>query len=54
MPIAWEPYDLVLDRATLEQDLLPPLWRLLERDDFRAAVEELGGYDAAEMGKHIR
>ena len=54
VPIAWEPYDLVLDRATLEQDLLAPLWRLLESDDFRAAVEELGGYDAAEMGKHIR
>jgi putative molybdopterin biosynthesis protein len=54
VPVAWEPYDLVLERVTLEQDLLAPLWRLLERAEFRAAVEELGGYDAAEMGKRIR
>ena len=54
VPIAWEPYDLVLDRVTLEHDLVAPLWRLLERAEFRTAVEQLGGYDTAEMGKRIR
>ena len=53
VPVAREPYDLVLDRARLEDPVLAPLWALLASGDFRAAVEQLGGYDAAEMGKQI-
>ncbi len=53
VPVAREPYDLVLQRGTLDQDLLAPLWRLLETAEFRSAVEALGGYDAAEMGRRI-
>jgi putative molybdopterin biosynthesis protein len=50
IPVAQEPYDLVF-----EQDpILDPLWTLLESDDFRRAVEDLGGYDTAEMGLRIR
>jgi putative molybdopterin biosynthesis protein len=54
VPVAREPYDLVLERSTVEEPLLEPLWELLAAPDFRAAVNALGGYDTAEMGRRIR
>ena len=51
VPVAREPYDLVLERATAESERLAPLWALLESAAFRAAVEALGGYDTGEMGR---
>jgi putative molybdopterin biosynthesis protein len=54
IPVAREPYDLVLEQETFGHDLLAPLWRLLETAEFRAAVEQLGGYDTGEMGRRIR
>jgi putative molybdopterin biosynthesis protein len=53
VPVAREPYDLVLERATVDHPLLAPLWELLSAPDFRAAVEGLGGYDTAEMGRRV-
>jgi putative molybdopterin biosynthesis protein len=54
VPVAQEPYDLVLERATAESELLAPLWALMETSEFRCAVEALGGYDTSEMGRRIR
>jgi len=54
LPIAHEPYDLVLERATAESDRLAPLWALMEHAPFRSAVEALGGYDTSEMGRRVR
>ena len=54
IPVAWEPYDLVLRVAVLEDDLLAPMWNLLARPDFQAEVERLGGYSCREMGRRIR
>ena len=34
--------------------MLAPLWELMETAAFRSAVEALGGYDTAEMGRRIR
>ena len=53
VPVAKEPYDLVLERESLESELLMPLWALLESAEFRAEVEALGGYDTAEMGRRV-
>jgi putative molybdopterin biosynthesis protein len=53
VPVAREPYDLVLERATVDQPLLAPLWELLSAPGFRAAVDGLGGYDTAEMGRRV-
>ena len=53
VPVAREPYDLVIDRATRESDRLAPLSDLMASSDFRAAVDALGGYDTAEMGERI-
>jgi hypothetical protein len=44
----------VLERSTVEEGLLEPLWELLAAPDFREAVDRLGGYDTAEMGRRIR
>ena len=54
VPVAKEPYDLVLERETADEELLAPLWDLLGSPAFREAVEALGGYDTAEMGRRIR
>src|SRR3954449_11827378 len=54
VPVTREPYDLVLDAATLEDPVTAPLWALLEDPSFRAAVEALGGYATEEMGRRIR
>jgi putative molybdopterin biosynthesis protein len=54
VPIAREPYDLVLERATAESERLAPLWALMDTGEFRNAVEALGGYDTSEMGRRIR
>jgi putative molybdopterin biosynthesis protein len=50
VPVAQEPYDLVFE----PDPILDPLWSLLESDDFRRAVTDLGGYDTAEMGRRVR
>jgi putative molybdopterin biosynthesis protein len=49
-----EPYDLVLAAERLADPVLEPLLALLEDGGFRAEVEALGGYDTAEMGRHVR
>jgi len=54
VPVTSEPYDLVLERDTLEHPVLAPFWELLESPAFRSAVQALGGYDTAEMGLRIR
>ena len=54
VPVAKEPYDLVLLKDSLEAELLRPLLELLESGSFAEAVKGLGGYDTAEMGRRIR
>ncbi len=54
IPVAWEPYDLVLRLSVLDDDLLAPLWTLLANPHFQAEVEQLGGYSCQEMGRRIR
>jgi putative molybdopterin biosynthesis protein len=54
VPVAREPYDLVLRASVLSDPRLAPLWTLLDRADFRARVAELGGYSCAETGRRIR
>lgn len=54
VPVAREPYDLVLRPESLADPRMAPLWALLEQPDFRADVEKLGGYSCAETGRRIR
>jgi putative molybdopterin biosynthesis protein len=54
VPVAREPYDLVLGLDTLEDPLLAPFWTLLGSAAFQAQVTGLGGYDVQEMGRRIR
>jgi len=54
VPLATEPYDLVVAPGALESPQLAPLWTLLQSDHFKAAVEDLGGYSTKEMGLRVR
>jgi putative molybdopterin biosynthesis protein len=54
VPVTSEPYDLVLELESLDHPALAPFWELLSSEEFRSAVEDLGGYDTAEMGRRIR
>jgi putative molybdopterin biosynthesis protein len=54
VPVADEPYDLVLRTGTVADELLAPLWELLAAPDFQARVQGLGGYSCAETGRRVR
>ena len=54
VPVAREPYDLVVAADAWDTELLAPLRALLDAPGFRSAVEELGGYSCAETGRRIR
>jgi putative molybdopterin biosynthesis protein len=50
VPVAQEPYDLVLTREVRDSALLAPLWALLADRKFHAAIEALGGYSTTQTG----
>ena len=54
VPIAWEPYDLVMRAESVDEPLLAPLFRLLTSPSFRTKVEGLGGYATHETGQRVR
>jgi putative molybdopterin biosynthesis protein len=53
VPVTSEPYDLVVRAEAVDSPLLAPLWELLATAKFGAAVQALGGYSTAEMGRRI-
>ena len=53
VPVAREPYDLVLDAASLDEPLLAPLWELLSSPEFHASIVALGGYGTEESGARV-
>ncbi|MFN2494706.1 MAG: molybdopterin biosynthesis protein [Pseudonocardiaceae bacterium] len=53
MPVAQEPYDLVLTRQAHDSALLAPLWELLATPAFRTSIESLGGYSCTETGHRM-
>jgi len=54
VPMVQEPYDLVVEAASMTDPLLVPLWELLGSADFQASVRRLGGYGTEETGRRIR
>ena len=53
VPVAQEPYDLVVTRDAYDSDVLAPLWTLLADDQFRASVEALPGYSTTQTGHRV-
>ena len=53
VPVASEPYDLVLDRGTARTTAAHTALGAARLARVRAAVDALGGYDTAEMGERI-
>lgn len=54
VPVAQEPYDLVVRADALDDPLLAPLWALLDDPAFRGGIEALGGYSCVETGRRVR
>jgi putative molybdopterin biosynthesis protein len=54
VPVAREPYDLVVAPGAFGAPQLEPLWSLLRSAEFQAVVTALGGYSAREMGRRVR
>ncbi|ONI75872.1 molybdopterin biosynthesis protein [Kribbella sp. ALI-6-A] len=54
VPVAEEPYDLVVEASSLDDPLLAPLWELLQSADFHGAIAKLGGYNTTETGRRLR
>jgi putative molybdopterin biosynthesis protein len=50
IPLFQERYDLVIPCKYLEGGLLEPLFEVMNRVDFRNAVEKLPGYSTSQMG----
>jgi putative molybdopterin biosynthesis protein len=53
LPLFQERYDLVIPRHFADDDLLAPLFHLLNDQRFREAVARLPGYDVSVMGTNI-
>lgn len=54
IPMAKERYDIIVPEEFIEDDKIKAFIDIIENDkEFRAAVERLGGYDVADMGKVI-
>jgi len=49
--VAWEPYDLALPAAALEEPRIARVIELLHEPALRAEIKALGGYDCAEAGE---
>jgi putative molybdopterin biosynthesis protein len=50
VPLFQERYDLVVPKSYAENELLLPLWQLLEKSEFQNMVASLPGYDVRVMG----
>ena len=50
LPLLSEQYDLVIPTEFYTGDLLMPLLELVRSDEFKSAVDTLGGYDTTMMG----
>jgi putative molybdopterin biosynthesis protein len=53
IPVAQEPYDLVVTRDAYDSDVLAPLWILLADRKFHVSLEALGGYSTTETGHRV-
>ncbi|MFC1935158.1 molybdopterin biosynthesis protein [Chloroflexota bacterium] len=53
VPLLKERYDLVVPAEQYNSPLMQPLLETIRSPDFRAKVEQLGGYDTSEMGREL-
>jgi molybdate-binding protein/DNA-binding transcriptional regulator YhcF (GntR family) len=53
IPITQEKFDLVIPIANYRSKLFEPLLKIIQSQEFKQIVNEMGGYDTAETGKTI-
>lgn len=54
IPLFEEEYDLIIPAVYVEDELLQPLLRLAQDNEFQNAVAQLPGYDTSRMGRWIQ
>ena len=52
-PLLSERYDLVIPAEHYESDVMRPVLEIIRGDEFRRAVDALGGYDTSAMGEVV-
>lgn len=52
-PLLSERYDLVIPAEYYESDVMQPVLEIIRGDEFRLAVDALGGYDTSTMGEVV-
>lgn len=52
-PLLSERYDLVIPAEHYESDVMQPVLEIIRGDEFRRAVDALGGYDTSAMGEVV-
>lgn len=52
-PLLSERYDLVIPAEYYESDVMRPVLEIIRGDEFRLAVDALGGYDTSAMGEVV-
>jgi len=50
LPLSKERYDLIIPLAKYQAELMAPLLEIINSDEFKNVVNEMGGYDTAETG----
>ena len=53
VPLLTEQYDLIIPREFYEGESLVPLLSIIRGEEFRKAVDALGGYDTSSMGRIV-
>ena len=53
LPLKTERYDLAMPMEHYESELLEPLFSLIRSGEFRKAVDSVGCYDSADMGRVV-
>ena len=53
IPLATERFDLIIPQASFASKTVKALRQVLGNDEFKANMEQMGGYDARETGKTV-
>jgi putative molybdopterin biosynthesis protein len=53
IPVSPERYDLAIPREYFDLDSIQKMLRVINTDDFKQKVEQLGGYDTSKTGSVI-
>jgi len=51
--VRYERYDLVVPEESYKSEFLQPLWKVVRSLEYRACIDDLGGYDTSQTGEIV-